>query len=320
MQPPRRAAAAAAAASSHESRAAARGRRRPSPAVPGPRGRRRGPLAAPDWLCLGRQWPQPLLLLPPARCVMARLLSAPTPAVLLLIALQLWSTKSQYAYHSASPYGPWKPVQVVAAGTAAGLTLPPGDIWYGPHCATKAANSSSLDPLSCGGNNPSPYFIDHEAAAATGFAPGTVIIGTTWSANQSYDGEPSRRRSSISVGICRNWSSACDIHPQTLFHFPHQNEWQNFSAIDKEGKYTQEVWNAWGYEDPFIYWDKHLQRWRALFHQYRKSGLRGGGAVGTWPSKGASTDPNIMSGGYAISKTTQLFGAWTIYPPSYGVC
>ena len=28
---------------------------------------RRGPLAAPDWLCSGRQWPQPLLLLPPAR-------------------------------------------------------------------------------------------------------------------------------------------------------------------------------------------------------------------------------------------------------------
>ena len=27
----------------------------------------RGPLAAPDWLCSGRQWPQPLLLLPPAR-------------------------------------------------------------------------------------------------------------------------------------------------------------------------------------------------------------------------------------------------------------
>ena len=28
---------------------------------------RRGPLAAPDWLCSGRQWPQPPLLLPPAR-------------------------------------------------------------------------------------------------------------------------------------------------------------------------------------------------------------------------------------------------------------
>jgi hypothetical protein len=28
---------------------------------------RRGPLAAPDWLCSGRQWPQPLLLPPPAR-------------------------------------------------------------------------------------------------------------------------------------------------------------------------------------------------------------------------------------------------------------
>ena len=26
-----------------------------------------GALAAPDWLCSGRQWPQPLLLLPPAR-------------------------------------------------------------------------------------------------------------------------------------------------------------------------------------------------------------------------------------------------------------
>ena len=164
-----------------------------------------------------------------------------------LFFLTMRTTTSQYAYHSASPYGPWRPVEV-ATGIA-GLTPPPGDIWYGPHCAAgKMANFSSRDPLSCGGNNPSPYFIDHEVAAATGFAPGTVIIATTWSSNQSYDGEPSRRRSSISVGICRNWSSACDIHPQALFHFPHQNEWQNFSATDKAGNYTQEVWDAWGYE------------------------------------------------------------------------
>eukprot|EP01047_Picozoa_sp_COSAG01_P089537 COSAG01_NODE_21612_length_893_cov_5.595718_1_plen_104_part_10 len=36
-------------------------------AAPPSRRPRRGPLAAPDWLCSGRQWPQPLLLLPPAR-------------------------------------------------------------------------------------------------------------------------------------------------------------------------------------------------------------------------------------------------------------
>ena len=126
-----------------------------------------------------------------------------------------------------------------------------------------------------------------------------------------------RARGSISVGICANWSSACDIHPQSLFHFPHQNEWQNYSATDSSGKhYTQGVWDAWGYEDPMIYFDRKLKRWRALFHQYRKSGLLD--RSGTWPSKGASTDPNIMSGGYAISNTSNLFGPWTIYPPGFG--
>jgi hypothetical protein len=95
-----------------------------------------------------------------------------------------------------------------------------------------------------------------------------------------------------------------------------QNEWVNFSATDSAGAYTQGVWDAWGYEDPFVYFDKHLKRWRALFHQYRKSGLKKDG--GTWPATGASTDPNIMSGGYAISNSSQLFGAWTIYPAGYG--
>ena len=129
----------------------------------------------------------------------------------LLAAALLPSVSTQYAYHSPSPFGPWAPIQV-STGTL-GLTLPPGDIWFGPHCA-KQRNSSALNPLACGGNNPSPYFIDHEAATATGFAPGTVVIATTWSANYSYDAEPPRARSSISVGVCKNWSSACDIHPQ----------------------------------------------------------------------------------------------------------
>ena len=61
------------------------------------------------------------------------------------------------------------------------------------------------------------------------------------------------------------------------------------------------MWQGWGYEDPLIYFDKHIQRWRALFHQYRKGGLADHGGKGTWPAEGASTDPNIMSGGYAIS-------------------
>lgn len=75
--------------------------------------------------------------------------------------------KAQYAYHSASPYGPWSPVRVA---TPNGVQLPPGDIWFGPHCQrTKGDPAAPINPLSCGGNNPSPYFVTHETAAATGF-------------------------------------------------------------------------------------------------------------------------------------------------------
>ena len=80
----------------------------------------------------------------------------------------------------------------------------------------------------------------------------------------------------------------------------------------------QDVWQGWGYEDPLIYFDKHIQRWRALFHQYRKSGLADHGGKGTWPAPGASIDPNIMSGGYAISNSSDIFGGWTTYHPGFG--
>ena len=83
-------------------------------------------------------------------------------------------------------------------------------------------------------------------------------------------------------------------------------------------RYTQDVWEGWGYEDPLIYFDKSLRRWRSMFHQFRKGGLNHGGGAGTWPEKGASTDPNIMSGGYAISNTPSLFGGWTVSPPGFG--
>jgi hypothetical protein len=146
-----------------------------------------------------------------------RLKTTDSAAVLSLLLLR--GVSSQYAYHSKSPDGPWAPINVATGDPS--VTLPPGDIWFGPNCQRKG-NSSTFDPLACGGNNPSPYFVDQEAAAATGFAAGTVIIATTWSANQSYDGEPQRTRSSISVGICKSWKDACDIHPQSLFHFPHQ--------------------------------------------------------------------------------------------------
>ena len=55
--PPRAAFSGAAGAAAHRMQRSRAARPRP----------RRGPLAAPDWLCSGRQWPQPLLLLPPAR-------------------------------------------------------------------------------------------------------------------------------------------------------------------------------------------------------------------------------------------------------------
>jgi hypothetical protein len=75
--------------------------------------------------------------------------------------------EAQYAYHSASPYGPWSPVRVA---TPKGVNLPPGDIWFGPHCQRTGGDPSGpINPLSCGGNNPSPYFVTRETAAATGF-------------------------------------------------------------------------------------------------------------------------------------------------------
>lgn len=170
----------------------------------------------------------------------------------LLLQQQQQLTDAQYAYHSPSPYGPWAPIEVTTAEN--NVKLPPGDIWWGPHC-NKASGGGAVDPakdaLDCGGNstwpalalpsspgaplpvaprvdvivmpasltrlggnNPSPYIIDHEAAGMTGLGPGTVVIATTWAANYSYDGEPARPRGSITVGICKNWSSACDLNPQ----------------------------------------------------------------------------------------------------------
>eukprot|EP01052_Picozoa_sp_SAG31_P056380 SAG31_NODE_16112_length_722_cov_1.149278_2_plen_114_part_01 len=107
----------------------------------------------------------------------------------------------------------------------------PALLRYGPNCQKSQHGSPSSSPLSCGGNNPSPYIVDHEVAEPTGLAPGTVVIATTWSTG-------------IVVGICKNWTSACDVNPQPLFLLPHQNEWSNFTNIS-----GQDVWQGWGYED-----------------------------------------------------------------------
>jgi hypothetical protein len=217
---------------------------------------------------------------------------------------------SQYAYHSKSPYGPWAPIKIK---TPKGVNFPEGAIWFGPYCRYPSSNASKLMPLNCGGNNPSPYLVDSEASAMTGYSPGTVIIATTWSANYSYDGETMRRRGSIVVGIAKNWTMPVDLNPTSLFHLPLQNEWANFTNVS-----GQDVWRGWGYEDPLVYFDKRIKRWRAMFHMYRKSGLADHGSKGTWPAKGASDDPNIMSGGYAISNSSSLFGGWTVYSPGFG--
>ena len=131
---------------------------------------------------------------------------------------------AQYAYHSKSPFGPWEPIIIP---TPPGVHLPPGAVWYGPHCKATAAAA----PLDCGGNNPSPYVVDAEAGNMTGFAPGTVIIATTWSGNYSYDREAVRVRSAIVVGIAKNWSMPVELNPTSLFHLPHQNNWANFTNV-----------------------------------------------------------------------------------------
>ena len=82
------------------------------------------------------------------------------------------------------------------------------------------------------------------------------------------------------------WANLRPLSLQSLFHFPHQNEWQNHSTTDAAGHYMHGVWAAWGYEEPFVYFDKRMKRWRALFHQYRKAGLLGRGGAGTWPVAG----------------------------------
>lgn len=120
----------------------------------------------------------------------------PTVAVLVVA----WSaTLAQYAYHSKSPYGPWDPIMIA---TPPNVSWPPGAIWYGKHCnaAAAAKDGGKLNPLDCGGNNPSPYIIDSEAAVDTGFAAGTVVIATTWQGNYSYGGEAPRMRSAMVVG------------------------------------------------------------------------------------------------------------------------
>jgi len=59
-------------------------------------------------------------------------------------------------------------------------------------------------------------------------------------------------------------------------------------------------------EDPFIWFDQSVQKWKVLFHQYN------------------STDPahQIRVGGYAVSSTTDLFGEWLLQSnetPAYNI-
>ena len=53
------------------------------------------------------------------------------------------------------------------------------------------------------------------------------------------------------------------------------------------------------HQDPYLWWDRQSQRWRALLHQYR-SGI------------GAS----INVGGTAVSVTPELFGPWQYQAPT----
>jgi len=68
-------------------------------------------------------------------------------------------------------------------------------------------------------------------------------------------------------------------------------------------------------EDPYIMYDESASVWRVLMHQYVRCGNSNDDVLGS-----AQQDGNPLLGGYAVSETSDLFGAWRydFAKPAYG--
>ena len=193
-----------------------------------------------------------------------------------------------YVHSSPSPFGPWTPVSSTgneSTGLWAPVTSPRWDGF--PMYAA-------------------PFIVDSDVAAMAGLPNGTVVVITNGGhctptvppvhdecLNAPYS------QDHIVVGLAPSWRDPVVLHPETpLFNFSlHANAYRN---------YTGDSWEAWSLEGPMIYFDKRLRRWRVLFHQFKKAGLKPGDS---W---------DIRSGGYAESTTANLFGPWVANSPSVG--
>ena len=194
-----------------------------------------------------------------------------------------------YVHSSPSPFGPWTPVTSACGGNeSAGLWAP-----------VSSPNWDSIPAYAA------PFIVDSDVAAVTGLPNGTVVVITNGGYCQPtvppvHDEcvNPPFSQDHIAVGLAPSWRDPVVLHPQPLFNFSlHANAYRN---------YTGDSWEAWSLEGPMIYFDKRLERWRVLFHQFKKAGLRPGDS---W---------DIRSGGYAESTTANLFGAWVANSPSVG--
>jgi len=113
-------------------------------------------------------------------------------------------------------------------------------------------------------------------------------------------------RAFMAAGIAKSWRDPVILNPQPLWFLPDQNDYENNSVLT-------EPFKGFGSEDPFFYFDKQKQKWRALFHEMRRPGridppgaLVPNGPVDKW------------CGGYAESVTADLWGKWEVRSPQYG--
>ena len=116
------------------------------------------------------------------------------------------------------------------------------------------------------------------------------------------------------IGIATSWRDPLVLTDKLLYQFENQNAGIGLcdgkctspacQCIPKNGSAG---WKGWSMEGGELYFSKRFKRWRTIFHSFRKD------------FQPADELPfGIHSGGFAESRTADLLGDWTCYPPEVG--
>eukprot|EP01048_Picozoa_sp_COSAG05_P027069 COSAG05_NODE_7714_length_777_cov_0.867257_2_plen_133_part_01 len=106
------------------------------------------------------------------------------------------------------------------------------------------------------------------------------------------------------IGIAASWRDPLVLTDKVLYHFDHQNAGAGLcdgrcdspacECIPKNGS---SGWDGWSMEGGELYFSKKAQRWRAIFHSFRKDF-----------TPADELPYGIHSGGYAESHTVDPLG------------